>query len=206
MTDFIDTFPVLEQIQIGVGQGLVTGIAGVSGSRTTVSSTTNRYIVGPTIELRLPAGFGVEFDALYRHFRYNSAASLVDAVSTLSTTGDAWEFPLLLKKRFSRGPIRPFLDAGVNFDKISGVSETISTLVFPSRNTTVTTSNPAELRNDFSTGFTIGAGIEVRALLLRVTPEIRYTRWGTQHFNSVISNGSLRSNLNQAEFLVGITF
>ena len=46
LTDFIDT---------------------VSGSKTSIT-TTNRYIVGPTIELRLPAGFGVEADALYRHF------------------------------------------------------------------------------------------------------------------------------------------
>lgn len=177
-----------------------------SGARTSISSTTNRYIVGPTVELRLPFGFGVEFDALYRHFRYNSAASLVDAVSTLSTSGGDWEFPLLLKKRFASGPLRPFLDAGVNFDKITGVSQTISTLVFPNRNTTTTTNNPAELRKDFSTGFTIGAGLEIRALLLRLTPEIRYTRWGSEHFNAVISGGSLSSNLNQAEFLVGITF
>jgi hypothetical protein len=48
--------------------------------------------------------------------------------------------------------------------------------------------------------------VELKALLLRITPEIRYTRWGTQQFNSVISNGSLRSKVNQAEFLVGITF
>src|SRR5690349_10363071 len=32
----------------------------------------NRYIVGPTIELRLPFGFGIEFDALYRHLQYSS--------------------------------------------------------------------------------------------------------------------------------------
>jgi opacity protein-like surface antigen len=185
MTDFLDT---------------------VSGSRTSISSTTNRYIVGPTVELRLPAGFGVEFDALYRHFRYNSVASLVDAVSTLRASGDAWEFPLVLKKRFIHGPVRPFLDAGVNFNKISGLSQTVQTLVFPNRSTTTTNNNPPELRHDFSTGFTMGAGLEVHALLLRVSPEIRYTRWGTQNFNSIISGGSLRSNVNQAEFLIGITF
>src|SRR5882762_2101957 len=145
MTDFLDT---------------------VSGSRTSISSTTNRYIVGPTVELRLPAGFGVEFDALYRHFRYNSVASLVDAVSTLRTSGDAWEFPLVLKKRFIHGPVRPFLDAGVNFNKISGLSQTVQTIVFPNRSTTTTNSNPPELRHDFSTGFTMGAGLEVHALLL----------------------------------------
>jgi hypothetical protein len=48
--------------------------------------------------------------------------------------------------------------------------------------------------------------VELKALLLKITPEIRYTRWGTTQFNSVISGGTLRSNVNQAEFLVGITF
>jgi len=185
MTDFLDT---------------------VSGSRASISSTTNRYIVGPTIELRLPLGFGVEADALYRHFRYNSTASLVDAVSTLNTSGGAWEFPILLKKRLLKGPIRPFLDAGISFDRISGVSQTVQTVIFPNRTITSTNSNPAELKNDFSSGFTMGGGVELKALMLRVTPEIRYTRWGTQHFNSIITNGSLGSNLNQAEFLIGLTW
>ena len=35
-------------------------------------------------------------------------------------------------------------------------------------------------------------------------PEIRYTRWGAQHFFDV--NGLLHSNVNQGEFLLGITF
>jgi opacity protein-like surface antigen len=185
LTDFIDT---------------------VNGSRTSITSTTNRYIVGPAVELRLPAGFGVEADALYRHFRFNSSATLVDAISTLSTTGSAWEFPILLKKRFMGGPIRPFVAAGVSFDKVTGLSQTVSTLSL-NRITTTSNSNPAELKDDFSSGFTIGGGVEVKALLIRVTPEIRYTRWGTQHFNSIIQpGGSVSSNLNQAEFLVGLTF
>ena len=178
----------------------------VSGSRTSISTTTNRYIVGPTVELRLPAGFGVEFDALYRHFRYNSSSSLVDAISTLNTSGDAWEFPLLLKKHFMHGPIRPFLDAGVNFNKISGLSQTVQTLVFPNRTITSTNNSPAELKDSFSSGFAMGGGVDLHLLLLHITPEIRYTRWGTQNFNSIINSGSLHSNLNQAEFLVGITF
>jgi hypothetical protein len=33
------------------------------------NATTNRYIVGPTAELHLPFGLGVEFDILYRRFR-----------------------------------------------------------------------------------------------------------------------------------------
>jgi opacity protein-like surface antigen len=177
LTDFIDT---------------------VSGSKTSITTTTNRYIVGPTIELRLPAGFGVEADALYRHFNFSSTSNLVDAISTLTTTTGAWEFPILLKKRFLPGPVRPFVSAGVNFNKITGLSQTLSTL----SGNPASGSNSAGLKDDFSSGFTMGGGVEVKALLLRITPEIRYTRWSTQHFNSV--NAS--SNLNQAEFLVGFTF
>src|SRR5207253_640172 len=76
------------------------------------------------------------------------------------------------------GPMRPFLDAGVSFNKISGLSQIVQTVVFPNRTTTSTTSNPPELTNDFSSGFTIGGGLDIHALLLHITPEIRYTRWG----------------------------
>lgn len=185
LTDFIDT---------------------TSGSQAAVSSITNRYIVGPTVELRLPFGVGIEAEALYRHFSYRSVSNLVDAISTLTTTSGNWEFPILLKKRFTYGPIHPFVDAGVSFDKIAGVSQTLQTLALPSHTTTSSSGNPAELKNDFTAGVTLGGGIDVNLLLLRISPEIRITRWGSQQFNGIIGGGSLSSNLNQAEFLVGFTF
>ena len=193
LTDFIDT---------------------LSGSRVAVTSTTNRYIIGPSLELRLPFGFGAEVDALYRHFSYNSTANLIDVVSTLRTTSDNWEFPILLKKRFAAGPVHPFVDAGVNFNKISGISQSLSTLSFPNLINNTSNSNPSELKNDFTAGFTMGGGLEIRLLLLRIVPEIRYTRWGSQQFNGIFPAtggasgliGSLTSNQNQAEFLVGFTF
>jgi len=197
---FLSTALLAQPISFGIKGGvpMTDFLDTVNGSRTSITATTNRYIVGPTVELRLPFGFAVEADALYRHFSYNVAASLVDAVSTLSASGSAWEFPLLVKKRFAKGPIRPFVDAGVSFNKITGLSRTVSGLAFPSR--------AEDPRDDFSKGFVIGGGVELKALLLRISPEIRYTRWGTEQFNSVFSGGSLRSKVNQAEFLVGITF
>jgi opacity protein-like surface antigen len=205
---FLSTPLLAQPISFGIKAGvpMTDFLNTVNGSRTSITTTTNRYIVGPTVELRLPLGFGVEADALYRHFRFNAATSLVDIVSSfgstvsgsLSTSASAWEFPLLVKKRFAHGPIRPFVGAGVSFNKITGVSQTVQGLVFPS--------HVADLQDDFSKGFVIGGGVELKALLLKITPEIRYTRWGTTQFNSVISGGTLRSNVNQAEFLVGITF
>jgi hypothetical protein len=176
----------------------------VSGSYSTVDSVTNRYIVGPTAELRLPFGLGVEIDALYRHFNYHSSTNIV-AISTLRATGSDWEFPLLLKKRFGVGPIHPFVDAGVNFNKVSGLSRTVTTFVLP--NVINSNSGSTELKNDFTAGFTLGGGVELRLLLLKITPEIRYTRWGNQQFSGIFpTGGSLTSNQNQAEFLVGFTF
>lgn len=176
----------------------------VSGAYSSVDSVTNRYIVGPTAELRLPFGLGVEIDALYRHFNYHSSTSIV-AISTLRATGSDWEFPLLLKKRFGVGPIHPFVDAGVNFDKVSGLSRTVTILAPP--NLIGSNAGSSELKNDFTAGFTLGGGVELRLLLLKITPEIRYTRWGNQQFSGIFpTGGSLTSNQNQAEFLVGFTF
>jgi opacity protein-like surface antigen len=168
------------------------------------NSNTKRYIVGPTVELRLPFGLGIELDALYRRLDYTSSANLVDVFISGNTTGNAWEFPLLAKYRFPSKVLRPYVDAGIAWDTLSGLTQTITQTVFPTRTTTTTTSNPAELNKNTVTGFVTGAGLDVKVLLIHLSPEIRYTRWGAQHFLS--SNGGLQSSQNQAEFLLGITF
>ena len=168
------------------------------------NSTTNRYIVGPTAELHLPFGFGVELDILYRHFDYNGSGSLIDVITSSRTTGNAWEFPLLAKYRLPMKIVRPYVDAGVAWDKLSGLTQAITSTVLPSRTTSTTTSNPAELNTTATRGFVMGAGLSVKVLLVTVSPEIRFTRWSAKHF--IDPNGLLHSNLKQGEFLLGITF
>jgi opacity protein-like surface antigen len=168
------------------------------------NSTTNRYIVGPTAELHLPFGLGVEFDILYRHFDYNGSGTLAGIVTSNSATGNAWEFPLLAKYRLPMKIVHPYVDAGVAWDKLSGLTQTIVNTVAPGHETTTTTSNPAELNTTATRGFVMGAGLSVKVLVIHLSPEIRFTRWGAQHF--IDPNGLLHSNLNQGEFLLGITF
>jgi len=48
----------------------------------------------------------------------------------------------------------------------------------------------------------MGAGLDIH-LVVHIMPELRYTRWTSQHFN--ISN-VVNSNQNQAEFMVAVTF
>jgi opacity protein-like surface antigen len=168
------------------------------------NANTNRYIVGPTAELHLPFGLGVEFDILYRRFDYHGSVIHGDVGTNSSTTSSAWEFPLLAKYRFPMKIVHPFVDAGVSWDKLSGLTKTITRATANVITGTTTTSNPAELNTTATRGFVMGAGLDVKLLRVHLLPEIRFTRWGAEHF--IDPNGLLHSNLNQGEFLLGITF
>ncbi|HKE22512.1 MAG TPA: outer membrane beta-barrel protein [Bryobacteraceae bacterium] len=151
------------------------------------ASTTNRYIVGPMVELRLPFGLGVEFDALYRHFDYtNVVGSGVNALTSTGHSG-AWEFPLVAKYKFPSHIARPYVEAGVAWDTLSGVTNAVG--ITNQKGTVI--------------GAVLGGGIDIHLVVLHISPGLRYTRWTSQHFNL---NGVLTSNQNQAEFLVGFTF
>ena len=151
------------------------------------STTTSRYLVGPMVELRLPFGLGVEFDALYRHFDYTDiVGSAASAVTNFGHSGD-WEFPLVAKYKFPGPVIRPYVEGGIAWDTLSGLGNSIG----------ITT------QNNTVHGVVLGAGVDVHVVVIHVAPEIRFTRWTSQHFN--IAN-VLSSNQSQAEFLVGITF
>lgn len=168
------------------------------------NSNTKRYVIGPMVELRLPGGLAFEFDALYRRFNYEAEVRLVDVFTNNRTTGNAWEFPLLAKYRFPGLPLlRPYVAGGVAWNTLTGLRQDVTTLI-SGRPVTNTTDEPAELREKTTTGIVLGAGLEVRALFLRISPEVRYTRWGKEQFRD--PTDALKWNRNQAEFLVGFTF
>jgi len=178
---------------IKAGVPLTDFLDAASNQQFSFNTTTNRYVIGPMAELRLPFGLGVEVNALYRHYGYAGA----NTVNTATSVG-AWEFPLVGKYRFKGSLIHPYLEAGVAWDKLSGLTQTVSSTV---ASLAGTTSNPLELQHNVTTGFVFGGGLEVKLLMLRIAPGIRFTRWGDKHF--LDPNGLLHSNLNQAEFLVG---
>jgi hypothetical protein len=185
------------QLSYGVRGGLpfTNLFDAASNPGETFTSSSTQFIVGPTVELHLPAGLGVEVDALFRHFHYSASSNLVDELVN-STASNAWEFPFLLKYRTPGHFVRPFLDAGVAFDRWSGVKQITSMLGLP----VLGTSNSSGV----DTGFVAGAGIELRLPVVRLSPEIRYTRWGAGSITDL--GGALRSDQNQVEFLVGLTF
>jgi opacity protein-like surface antigen len=63
----------------------------------------------------------------------------------------------------------------------------------------------SEFFNDFSSGLTFGGGVEFKFGHLRITPELRYTHWGSENFHDPI-NSLLNTNKNQGDFMLGLTF
>lgn len=168
-----------------------------TSSNLTGTLKNKRYIFGPQFEVRLPAGFAVELDALYTNFRVDSIRGVAGSVFAPFDT-DSWEFPLMLKKKFGGASAvavsaRPFVGAGASFRRLSDVGNIGGF---------ITGSNDA---SKTATGFVIGGGVEIRALFIRFSPELRFTHWGTDNFRQGVEN-ILKTNRNQGQFLVGIHF
>ena len=192
--------PALSQVfSIGVKGGvpLTDAFKTAQSGSTSYLSDTKRYTVGPAVEFHLPFGFGIELDALYKRLNYSSSASAASS----STTANTWEFPLQLKHRFGAGPVKPYLAAGASFRHVSGIKQVTN---FFTSSPSTSTDHPAEFDNRFTAGFVASGGIEFGSGHFRVAPEVRYTRWGWDNFRSLDS--LLKSNADQTEFLIGITF
>jgi opacity protein-like surface antigen len=165
-----------------------------SNPSATFQSSSGRFILGPSIEVHFPAGFGIEADALYKHFNYNAFTNPVPALTSInSKASNSWEFPLLVKYKVKGSVIRPFLDAGVAFDHWSGFREITNAVGLTKTNVSGT-----------NTGVVLGGGLEFHVPFVRISPEIRYTRWSANNLSDF--GGILQSNHNQAEFLIGLTF
>jgi hypothetical protein len=146
-------------------------------------SASKHFVIGPTVELRLPLGFSVEADALYRPLNLTIDTHTLPLPSTHSSTDiTSWEFPILAKYHFLHTPVvKPYVEAGPIFRAAGSQGSHLS-----------------------GGGFAMGGGVDLKLPVVRVTPEIRYSRWaGDAPLTSVFPSPS---NLNQAEFLVGVSF
>jgi hypothetical protein len=179
----VSTTCCAQHLSVGVKGGVpLTDFFKTAGS---FSSVPKRYTVGPMIDIQLPFGLGIEFDALYKRFGYES--------TTTATRGNSWQFPLVLKLRAPGLIVRPYGEAGFAFQKLTGVKNFIGGLV---------STGPGELKKTDDRGLVIGAGLDVKLPVIRIAPELRFTRW----FGDTFQGTGIQNNRNQAEFLVGLTF
>jgi hypothetical protein len=149
----------------------------------TLESSTKRFTAGPSAELFLPLGFGLELDVLYKKTDVDVSGGEAGPVSD---SVRVWEIPLLAKYRFPGLGLRPFLGAGGAFRSFGDL---------PSVSTNL---------KDSGWGAVVGAGLEIKIRRLRISPEFRFTRWGSGQSGD---NGSvIKYSRNQADFLLGFTF
>ncbi len=170
------SFPAAAQpfgLGVKVGSTLTNSISSVQSESLPNSNT---VIAGLYAEIRLPLGFSIEGDALYYPNLYSSAAG----------GGSLWQFPILAKLRFFKGPVRPYVEGGPAYSHLSDV-KTLPNLL-----------------NADNFGVTLGAGVEFKFLALRFSPEIRYN--GVVFKNIQSPSGLFQSNQNQAVVLVGVGF
>jgi hypothetical protein len=147
------------------------------------SSESRPYVVGPSVEFRLPAGFAVEASGIYHHLGqtswYNYSAQFnAPGLVINRTRGNAWEFPVIGKYYLGgqRSRWAPYLGAGlafrtVHFQSVESTGANLSSQVSTSHQ---------EFSPGWKTGATGAAGIRLRAGRLAISPEVRYTRWGSQ--------------------------
>lgn len=153
--------------------------------RTAISVSNGSFIFGPTVGVRLPAGLSVELDLLYRNFKLRSPLNV--------TGGRAWEFPVQLRWA-GPGVVSPLFGAGVSFRNLGGLGRLPDIA-----------NNVGILKDDKSAGLVLGAGVQIKIPLVRITPELRYTRWGGVDVNDPFRR-IYQVNRNQFDFLIGVNF
>lgn len=161
------------------------------------------YIAGASLEIRLPAGFAIEADALYRRIgNTNIFRSSLDGVTNSIISrqrGNSWEFPVLGKYYFRsrESKWQPFAASGYAFRGTQVRSDSSVTTTDASGATHTSSSH-----YDFGLGLGVGAifagGVRFHAGRFAFLPELRYTRWGG-------SDGNL-TRKNEAGVLLGINF
>jgi len=188
-------------------------VGGVPISDTDATHNESRpYIVGPSFEVRLPAHFAVEVDALYRRVGNSigfisviGSGSGVGAVpsSTISSfnrdRGNSWEFPIIGKYYFRAGTEhwQPFVGLGAAFRETWFHSDSSS--VIPSGSAVSQVLNQhLNYTDDVGAGAVVAAGMRFRMGPVAFTPQVRYTRWASANFQ--------RNARNEAGIMLGISF
>lgn len=156
-------------------------------------STSTNYTVGPSLQINLPLNLRFDFDALYQPYSFTATSNvplpLATGLAPSNVSASQWNFPMLLQYRFKLPVVSPFVEAGLAVNHLADISVVGANI----------TSGPGTLVRQTNAGVVIGGGVDVKVPLVRLSAELRYTRQGSPYFANV-------SDLNQAEFLVGIHF
>lgn len=165
------------------------------------SSAVPRYEFGVSGEFHLYKNLRFEVDGIVKHGGFDSAFPWSGGgYAYRPTTFNWWEIPGLFKTNVSMGHVRPFVDFGAALRHISTIDQTTYAAgLFDGMSFT---DNSIALRNRNSYGGVAGLGITFKRGPVRISPEVRYTRWA----NGAFEGPGFLTNLNQGDFLLGISF
>jgi hypothetical protein len=184
--------------------GLTTGLLpvdefGPADSR--YMTAPNRLLIGPTIRLRLASGVGFEAGALRKGVDFDSISGRLGiGLTRYHTSAAAWQFPLLFHYGGKSRPVAPYFNVGMSLRRISGVNQKgenctqLPTVVC----TPFERAEAQELENATTSGVVLGGGLEFGVAFLRLSPEVRWTRWLSRPFTTPPASE------NQIEVLVRI--
>jgi Outer membrane protein beta-barrel domain len=190
--------------------GVVGGVSTIEPEPESINES-KRYIVGATVEFRIWNGFAVEGEFLYRRdgSKFDaiygpSLGVLFNNDSTLLSVADrsrfnVFEIPVLGKYYFRRdSKLQPFILTGYTLRKALAESNAI----FNVQNNSTGTVSEVKFKSSAWTGLDIGAsfgaGVKYKLGPVSLSPQVRYTRWG--------SHPNIGFQKNQADVLVDITF
>ena len=161
------------------------GFASIEGTYT----GPREFLVGPTLEVRLPLHLSIEADGLYRPVTVRVAGGPfvsafpngVALIELADKSYDSWEIPIVVKYRFPMRHVQPFIEAGPSLRVLD-----------------------SPLNQWFSNqGVVAGAGVDLRMKRLRTGPEVRVVHWGDDATAFRHPYNSIR---NQVELLLDLSF
>jgi opacity protein-like surface antigen len=175
--------PLAAQLHVGVKAGAPLNSLTETVAAPGLKNLPSHWTLGLMVDVDLPLGLGVEVDALYRRVGYQgeagNAAPLPRNISTAEFTGSLWDFPVIGKYRFRDVPASPYLGAGWSHRRLNDLLRLTSG----------------------ADGFVLAAGLRLNAIVVKISPELRYTRWTAPGVQP-----GFRASPNQAELLVGFSF
>jgi hypothetical protein len=197
--------PAAEWFSFGLKAGVpLTAVAdsGRAGYRYSGDTTFHikRYLIGPSVEVRLPWYFRLEADALYQHARQDAFFGPAPSATfdQYGTRMSIWEIPILLKRTFGARALRPFAAAGPSLRRVKDLDVDLIRVPappFPGPGTRqhyqASTDEPVRW------GITAGGGVSWRLRALRIEPELRYTHWTARHW---------MATTEQLSILLGLQF
>lgn len=172
--------PAFAQLHVGIKAGAPLADVTQTVGEPRWNNLPSHWVVGLMVDVDVPANLGIEFNALYRRVGYEGAT--VDPLPQLrwKVRDEVWDFPLIAKYRFPGAVVRPYVGAGWSFRKLNDLMRLGSG----------------------SNGVVLTGGFRANVLIVKLSPELRYTRWtGGEDVPS-----GFRARKNQVEFLLGVTF